>query len=305
MSLHLTVAEAIVARRLWAPGEAVVVAVSGGMDSVGLLELLVASRGVHRGALSVRTIDHGQRSRSADDAAFVAELAARHGLPCEVARLALPPGASEAAMRRARYAALEAGAVDVVALAHHREDQAETALLGWLRGSGTRGMAGMAWRVGRRVRPLLATPRADVRAWLVARGVGWREDPSNDDPRFLRNRVRRELLPLAEALRRGAVEGLARGAGLAAEDDALLETLSAAAEQRDGPWLRAAWVADGPSPLVRRALLRDWPEATAAQLDALVVAARRGGGAVTLSRGVMVLVDGHGVRTVEAPGLPS
>jgi tRNA(Ile)-lysidine synthase len=166
-------------------------------------------------------------------------------------------------------------------------------------------MAGMAWRAGRRVRPLLGTPRAAIRAWMVERDLQWREDPSNADPRFLRNRVRHELLPLAEALRQGATEGLARGAWFAAEDDALLEALSVAAEQREVDGLSLAWVADGPSPLVRRALLRAWPEATAAQLDAVVIAARRGSGVVTLSRGVKVVVDGRGVRTVDEPGLPS
>src|SRR5690606_25781808 len=140
------------------------------------------------------------------------------GLPCAVVRLGLGPGASEAVCRDARYAALDDVDADVVALAHHRDDQAETALLGLLRGGGTRAIGGMAWRRGRYVRPLLDVGRDEVRAWAASRGLAWRDDPTNARPDFLRNRVRHELIPLLEALRAGSVTALARGAGHAAED---------------------------------------------------------------------------------------
>ncbi len=174
-----------------------------------LLDLLVASAGVHGGRLSVVTVDHGTRPGSAEDAAFVAARAEELGLACVVARLDLGEGASEDTCRRGRYAAFAALDVDRVALAHHRDDQAETALLALIRGG---------------------VSRAELAAWAEARGLRWRDDPTNDSPRFLRNRVRHEVIPLLDGLRAGAAEALARAATHAAQDDQWLEQASMAAE---------------------------------------------------------------------------
>lgn len=299
MNLRLYVAHGVVARRLWAPGQRVAVAVSGGLDSVVLLDLLVRTAGVHGGVLSVVTVDHGTRPDSGDDAAFVVDLAGSLGLACVRVDAALGAEASEADARSARLAAFDGLDVDRVALAHHRDDQAETVLLGLLRGGGTRAVAGMAWQRGRLVRPLLDVSRDQLRAYATDRRLTWREDPTNASPRFLRNRIRHELLPWIEAARPGAGAALARGAGHAAEDDALLEALSVAEERHHDGGLSAAWVADGPAPLVRRALLRRLPTLTSALIDAIVEAARRGQGAVRVSEDVEVRVARGSVHSFD------
>lgn len=295
--LHQRVAARIRDHQLWRPGDRVAVAVSGGRDSMCLLDLLVASVGLHGGRLEVVTVDHGTRPDSAEDASFVAAAAAALGLGCTVARHGLGAGASEEACRDARLAVFAALEVDVVALGHHQRDQVETALLGWLRGGGTAAQGGMAWRQGRWVRPLLDTPPAALDDWAAARGVRWREDPTNATPRFARNRVRHEVLPLLEAVRPGAEAAMARGARHAAADDALLERLSQEEEvphRRPGGWSRA-WVAGGEAPLVRRALRRRLGEVTSGLVDAIVAAARAGSGAVVVSPRVVVVVSGEQV----------
>lgn len=225
LRLRHRVGQAIQAHALWRPGEHVAVAVSGGLDSTVLLDLLVETRAWHGARLTVVTVDHGTGAHSAKLADQAAEQAERCGLPLARLRLDLGPTASEARCREARLSIFAGLSADHIALAHHADDLAETVLLHLLRGAGTRGLAGMARRSGRRVRPLLDEPRAALRAWADARGLTWREDPTNADPRFLRNRVRAELLPLMEALRPGAAAAIARGAAFAAADDALLTRL--------------------------------------------------------------------------------
>jgi tRNA(Ile)-lysidine synthase len=291
--LRFRVAEAVATHGLWSAGARVAVAVSGGADSVALLDLLVATTGLHGGRLRVVTVDHGLRPGSADDAAFVATLAASVGLGCDVLRLDLPEGAGEGRAREARYAALDGLDTDVVALGHHADDQVETAILGVLRGGGTRAFGGMPRRRGRYVRPLLDVPRDALRAWAAHRGLSWREDPTNATLHTLRNVVRLRWLPAVEAARAGAVAAIARGAGHAAEDDAFLDALSAREAVLRGAGLCAAWVASAPSPLVRRALLARDPEAASGRLDALVAAARRGEGRVAIdARRAWVVASG-------------
>jgi tRNA(Ile)-lysidine synthase len=218
-------------------GDGVAAAVSGGADSVALLHALRTLAGPRGWRLGVLTVDHGLRPSSAADAAFVADEAARLGLPVRVLRLApeaLDAGREagpEGAARQARYAAL-LGAADEdgwgwVATGHTLDDQAETVLLQLLRGTGPDGLAGMAVRSGRVLRPLLGVRRAATRACCVAVGAGWREDPSNEDQRFLRNAVRGRVLPLLEELRPGATATLARAAELARDDRAWTEELAA------------------------------------------------------------------------------
>src|SRR5690606_1606362 len=183
---------------------------------------------------------------------------------------------------------------DRVAVAHHRDDQAEPLLRQLLRGAGTRGMAGMGWRRGRVVRPLLGIGRDELRAYATARDLRWVEDPTNADPRYLRNRVRAELLPLLEALRPGAARALARSAEHAAADADLLDALVAAdPEATPGPdgWSRA-WLLGAPTPLARRALRRVLPSAASSHLDAVMAAARAGRGEVELPGGARVRVKG-------------
>jgi tRNA(Ile)-lysidine synthase len=299
--LRLRIAEVVAERRLWAPGDRVAVAVSGGPDSMALLDLLVAGAGLHGGVLSVVTVDHRQHPDSAAHAAFVGAHAAARGLPFTAVCADLAPGASEATLRDARFQAFEALAVDRVALAHHRDDQAETVLLALVRGSGSAGRAAMAWRRGRYVRPALGVSRDELRSWLDLRGVPSIDDPSNDDVRFRRNLIRRDVLPVLERARPGAVAAIARAAGHAADDEDILSALVAESPEASDPCgLPTPFVADGPAALVRRALLRALPGAAAAHLDAIRLAARRGGGRVHLPGGVAVSIEPERVVVARA-----
>jgi tRNA(Ile)-lysidine synthase len=185
------------------PGTAVL-AVSGGADSVALLDLVAAVASERDLALVVAHADHGMRSDSRTVGQAVRSLASRYGLPFELGELGLGPQATETAARRARYAWLR----DVRArqsarwlvTAHHRDDQVETVLLRVLRGSGPAGLAAMAARgPGGIVRPLLPFTRAELAAHVAACGLPWHDDPANRDPRHLRSWVRTELLPLITA----------------------------------------------------------------------------------------------------------
>ena len=205
-----------------AGGETVLVAVSGGADSVALLHLLHELAPVWRLTLHVLHVDHGLRPDSAADGRFVRELGERLRVPVAVERVHVGPGSVEAAARAARYAALEAAAARVgaarIALGHTLDDQAETVLMRVLEGAGVRGLAAIPPVRGRIIRPLLDIRRAALRDMLAAEGLDWVEDPSNRDPKFLRNRIRHELLPLlAAAYSPDVVESLARVARVARE----------------------------------------------------------------------------------------
>lgn len=178
------------------------VAVSGGRDSMVLLD---ATCRVQTPACVVH-VDHGVRPDSADDHRWVEAEARGRGLPVYAERLAgVPP--KEAELRRARHQVFEraAGAhrLDRIWLAHHRADQAETVLMRAIRGGVLGGMPSLRGVIGR---PLLACPAQALAAYAERKGIRWREDPSNRDPRWLRNRVRKELLPLLERAYRPGVE---------------------------------------------------------------------------------------------------
>ena len=209
----------------------VVVAVSGGVDSTVLLDVLDGLG--YR--LHVAHLDHALRPNSAADSRFVAGEAQRRGLPCSIERrdvgeYARTKGLSlEEAGRRQRYAFLDQVAdrtgAKFIALGHHADDQAETVILRLLRGSGATGLGGMEIaREGRYLRPLLRVRRAEIEKYARQRSLRYREDPSNRDSRFLRNRVRGELMPLLKSYNPNVVEVLNRTAALLkAEDDLLAE----------------------------------------------------------------------------------
>ncbi len=197
-------------------GDRVCVAVSGGADSVALLRVLLELRADLGVVLAVGHFNHGLRGMDSEaDQAFAADLARHHGLEFFIGRgdvrdHALTSKLSvEAAGRELRYAWLSRIAseqrFDSIATAHTLDDQAETVLLKFLRGAGTRGLAGiypsLVNRSGdhvRIVRPLLCATREEVESYLTSLGQSWREDESNLDHRFARNRVRHALLPLLE-----------------------------------------------------------------------------------------------------------
>jgi tRNA(Ile)-lysidine synthase len=223
-SLLQRVAATIDRHRMFAPGQRLGVAVSGGADSVCLLHVLLELR---TACLTVLHLDHGLRGEeSRTDAAFVQDMAATLGLPV-IAREAViaRSGNLEQNARRARQAffheAMASGAVERVAVGHTRSDQAETVLFRLLRGSGTAGLSGARpVTTEGLVRPLIEVDRAEVEAYLRARGVSWREDSTNTSQRFARNRIRHGLLPqLARDWNPEIVAALARTADQAAADE--------------------------------------------------------------------------------------
>lgn len=188
----------------------VLVACSGGVDSMAMLEL--ARRVLPAGSIAAANVDHGQRDDSPADAALVSRYCARHGLAFESRRLELPRKSSEAALRKARYAALfeiaRARECETLLTAHHAQDRLETYLLRLLRGAHPDTIRGIPARNAREgvaiVRPLLGFAKADLAAFAREHGVPWREDETNRSPGFARNRIRNELVPLLDAIRAGA-----------------------------------------------------------------------------------------------------
>ena len=217
LKLEKQVATGLVRAGLSGRDSVLVVAVSGGTDSVSLLQCLFRLRGEHQLSLHIAHLNHNFRQEADDDAHFVAASARRMGLPATVAKRNPYEhqrkhhiSSFEQAARELRYAFLaevagEVGA-EAVALAHTRDDLAETVLLHLLRGSGLHGLRGMTeispwpWPTGghylRMFRPLLELSKAETRQYCQELDLEYREDPSNYLLRFTRNRLRHELLPL-------------------------------------------------------------------------------------------------------------
>lgn len=225
---------------MFAPGETVLVACSGGPDSICLLHSLHRLRRLLQIKLVVFHFDHRLRRGSADDAAYVGRQAGRLRLPFVLREAVDAPRAGqsvEAWARLARYAALTAAATEVdagrAALGHTLDDQAETVLLGLARGGGLEAVAGMPPIASLpplafpAVRPLIETTRGEVESFCRALRLRPREDPTNRDRRFLRNRIRRRVLPLLEKhLGRDLRATLARTAENVRGDVGFLEGLA-------------------------------------------------------------------------------
>ncbi len=244
LELGRELTEALLARcRFPAPGSVVVCGVSGGADSLALLALAVAAGCV----VTAVHVDHGLRPGSAAEAQVVARAAARWGAAFRAEQVDLVDGPNlEARARSARHRLLGPDAL----LGHTADDQAETMVLNLLRGAGVSGLAGI--RADHR-HPLLALRRAETHALVAALGQEPVEDPSNRDPRFVRNRVRAEVLPLLdEVAHRDVVEVLARQAGALREVDDLLAGLAQAVDPTDASGLAGA------HPAVARAAVRAW-----------------------------------------------
>lgn len=215
------------------PDSCLLVAVSGGADSMALLHLYTRLRDEGRATIVAATFDHGLRGEAgAADAAFVAAACAAWGVPCEVGRATAPPPASgvEAWARRERYAFLARAARDFgtryVVTAHHADDQAETILANIIRGTSGRGLAGMrpsAVLPGAPdltlVRPLLDVPRGVLVAYCETDDIEWREDATNEDMRFRRNWIRHRVLPLLREANPDVTGALSRLARTMAEQD--------------------------------------------------------------------------------------
>lgn len=221
-------------------------AVSGGADSLALLVLAVAAAAPAGARVVVTHVDHGWRTGSAAEAEVVAAAAERFGASFRSERVRVAPGPNqEARARAARREVLPPG----TCTGHTADDQAETVLLNLLRGAGLEGMAGI--RPGP-TKPLLALRRADTEALCEELGLEPLRDPSNDDLRFRRNRVRHELVPLLDAIAGRDVSGvIARQAALLHDDAELLAELAAPVDVSS-----AALLATRPLPVARMAVRR-------------------------------------------------
>lgn len=265
----------------------VLVAVSGGSDSVALLRAMTALKGGGPGRLLAAHVNHQLRGDDSEaDEAFVVELCRGLGLPCEVHRARVEQLAAdssdglEAAARSVRYdllgqAACRVGARYVVT-AHTADDQAETILHRILRGTGIGGLSGIARArtlgPATLLRPLLGLRRARLLGYLEDLGQPYRVDASNDDARFTRNRIRHELLPeLAARYNPGVIDALLRLGSLAGEVQAVIDGLVAdlkepcvVAQGSGGVRIRVQPLRDRPRYVIRELLMavwrdRDWP----------------------------------------------
>jgi len=210
--------------------------VSGGPDSVALLRVLLELGGEP----AVLHVDHGLRGdESREDAEFVRALCERLGVRCEVRRLQLAEGPNlQERARDERYRLAEEVAdglgLRTIAAGHTADDVAETVLMNLARGAGLRGLSGIPPVRGRLVRPLIERTRPEVLEYLEGIGQPYRTDPTNLTGKYVRNRVRLEVLPILEELHPGAARNLARGAALAREDLEALEGLADEVLQRRG-----------------------------------------------------------------------
>jgi len=307
---------AAAARSLDLPGRRVLVAVSGGVDSVVLFHALHGLAGSLELDLRIGHGHHGLRGEESErDEAAVRALAGRHDVPVQVARVdpeALRRGrvsrdrpTLQEAARRARYDALHAIAeehrAERLATAHTLDDQAETVLLRLLRGSGPDGLGGIPERSsdGFVVRPLLRIAREEILAYATAQGLCWREDRSNADPAFTRARLRSQWLP---GLRDAFNPRLLRAIGDLAE-----------AQRRDSEWIAEIvegeadrfFAAEDGGLRIARSGWEALPEALARRLARLAL--RRSGAArdvsrVHLERVVNALRSGREGSCIELPG---
>ena len=246
-------------------GSRVLCALSGGADSMYLLCRLL------EGGCEVRCAhyNHHLRDTAGRDEDFVRRWCGAHNIPLTVghgdvaARAAQAGQGVEETARQMRYAFLEETAeregCTLIATGHHSGDNAETVLMNLIRGSGLKGLCGIPERRGKLVRPMLNVSRADIEAYLAARGIPHVEDETNGDQSYTRNRVRRQLIPLLEELNPRAVEHICAAAARLKEDEAELSRqgrqLAALAEETaEGLSIPAAALARAPGPAALRAL---------------------------------------------------
>lgn len=198
------------------PGQTILCAVSGGADSMCLLYWLAGQTGIR---LQAAHFDHQLRgTESAEDAAFVQTQCEQLGIPLTVGAADVAAAAAEAGQgieetaRRLRYAFLRETAervgAEVIATAHNADDNSETLLLHLARGTGLQGLAGIPPRRDRLIRPLLTTPRSEIMAWLEENHIPHREDSSNKDERYARNKVRARVMPVLRELNPRFIEGV-------------------------------------------------------------------------------------------------
>ena len=280
--------EAARASGLVPAGRPLLVMLSGGADSVCLLEVALRLEA----DVSAVHVNYGLRAAAEHDEAHCRALCERLGVELTVERAWLPEeGNVQAHARDARYAVAERVAGGDYAAAHTASDQAETVLYRLAVSPGRRALLGMEPRRGRLVRPLLDATRADTRAYCRQRGLPWREDASNDDPRFARARVRNALLPALLEVAPAAEGTVAETARQLREEAEVLDAVAA-----------EALAGLGGGPAVELAALRGLPRATA-RLVLRALAEQAAGGPFSLgsraSCGWVLGLDAEGSSTAE------
>jgi len=293
---------------LLAPGRPVVVLLSGGRDSVCLLDLAVRIAGAE--AVTALHCEYGLRAASADDAAHCAALCERLGAAFELRRPRRPARAGnlQAWARDARYAAAaELADGGDVAAGHTATDQVETVLYRLAASPGRRALLGMHAREGALVRPLLEITREETAAHCEARGLAWREDASNASPEFARNRLRAGLLPALRELHPAAEANVLRTLALLRDEAAVLDAAVATALHRAGDPPAAAVLAALPPALARLAVQALADEAAGGLAPAVghrtaEVLALREGGALDVGGGLRATVRGGALRFVASAG---
>lgn len=222
-------------------GERILVGLSGGMDSMALLHILWRLSAREGWQVRALHVHHGLRGEEADgDAAFAEKICGDWGIPCQTVRLDVAAEAQrrklglEEAGRILRYEALRDGAAGGrIAVAHHANDQAETLLMRLCRGTGLSGLTAMRpVREDDVIRPLLFCGREEIRAYCLAENIPWREDSTNQEVTYTRNRLRHQVLPLLEQVHGGSVRHLVETAELLAAEEDFLEGLARDALER-------------------------------------------------------------------------
>jgi tRNA(Ile)-lysidine synthase len=278
-------------------GEPLLVMLSGGGDSVCLLDVAMRLEAPVR-ALHV---NYGLREGADDDAAFVQDLCRRLAVPLELERVALEEGGNlQERARQVRYALAERHAEADYAAGHTASDQAETVLYRLAVSPGSRALHGMPARRGRLVRPLLGATREEVRDYLRSRGLTWREDPSNADRRFARARVRHELLEALRSVGPAPERTIAETARQLREEAEVLDAAVSRAleELGGGPAISLAALREQP-PAVRRLVLRrlagDRPVP-----DSLIDVGERGTKSIELGDGLRAVAEYGTLRFTRA-----
>jgi tRNA(Ile)-lysidine synthase len=316
MSITESVAERVRQSGLLEPRIRVLAMLSGGADSVCLIDVLRAVVGP--AALVALHVNHGLRAAAEEDQRFCAELCDELGVRLVVERVQLDrPGNTEALAREARYAAAErsrmAERLDRIATGHTASDQVETVVYRLASSPGRRALLGMRARNGPLIRPLLGVSREETRAYCKEAGLRWREDETNLDLSLARNRVRLEILPALRALHPAADQNILATADQLSEEAELLEravdeAIEAAGASLQPPTVETARL-EGLDPALRRLVLRRLAEEVAAGpvplsadqiLELQRLAARGGSASLDVGSGIRAVIE-YGVLRFQRP----
>ena len=320
--LHRVV-QTVRSRSLFHHGQHIVVAISGGPDSIALLSILHHLRPSWKLTLSAVHCNYGLRGAESDgDQKFVEAFCQGLGVPLDVRRIEFHTGrrktSLQAEARDLRYRVMQEVAekcgADRIAVGHTADDQAETVLLWMLRGAGLTGLSGMpAFRDNKIIRPLYDTKRQEVLAYLRTAELSFREDSSNFKPHYLRNRIRREVIPILNRLVPSSVDALCKLADICREDDRCMDQqvdiLSSSAVKRRsaGGWtIDRSFLLELPLAFQRRCVRNlfrqndgQFRSPSIRTVDRIIhLASKRGAGSSLDVKGGRVVADDRGLQFV-------